>query len=43
MPPVFAGFEERRVETSQAEVELRIGGSGPPDTAAELLAFLAEG
>jgi len=30
VPPVFAGFEERRVETSEAEVELRIGGSGPP-------------
>jgi haloacetate dehalogenase len=27
---VFDGFETRRVATSGAEINLRLGGSGPP-------------
>ena len=30
MPRVFTGFESRSVQRSEAEVALRIGGSGPP-------------
>ena len=30
MPEFFAGFEQRRIETSGAEINLVTGGSGPP-------------
>ena len=30
MPEFFTGFEQRRIETSGAEINLVIGGSGPP-------------
>ncbi|MGF7162336.1 haloacetate dehalogenase [Rhodoligotrophos appendicifer] len=30
MEELFPGFEERRVETFGAEINLRVGGSGPP-------------
>jgi haloacetate dehalogenase len=30
MPTLFPGFESRRVSTSGAEINLVIGGRGPP-------------
>src|SRR5690606_35710570 len=28
--PVFAGFEQRRIAAADAEIAVRLGGSGPP-------------